>query len=78
MINKRFEYNLQIIQKLKELIIKYPDMRFGQLLVNCDIIELVPDSTKTAMVALDPFNDESEVIWERVKNNKFAFKEMYN
>ena len=71
-------YNIAIVEKLKELVHKYPDIRFGQLLVNCDIIELIPDSSKTAMVALDPFNEESEVTWKRITNNKFAFKELYN
>ena len=71
-------YNTAIVEKLKELVNKYPDLRFGQILVNCDIIELIPDSSKTTMVALDPFNEESEVTWKRITNNKFAFKELYN
>lgn len=69
-------YNTAIVRKLEELIEKYPDIRFGQLLVNCDIIELYHDYDE--MVAKDPFYEEPEVTWERVKNNKFAFKELYN
>lgn len=72
----RFEYNLKIINKLKELIIKYPDLRFGQLLVNCEIVETYRDYDE--MVAKDPFNEESKVTWERMYNNKFAFYERYS
>ena len=72
----RFEYNLLIINKLKELIIKYPDLRFGQLLVNCDIIQYTNESGFP--IVKDPFNEESKVTWERMYNNKFAFNERFN
>ena len=72
----RFEYNLLIINKLKELIIKYPDLRFGQLLINCDIIQYTNEPGFP--VVEDPFNEESKVIWERMYNNKFAFNERFN
>jgi hypothetical protein len=72
----RQEYNRKIISKLSELVEKYPDLRFGQLLVDCDIIrqEIRVDDVLT----IDPFNEESEIIWQRMKDNKFAFKELYN
>jgi hypothetical protein len=72
----RQEYNRKIISKLSELVEKYPDLRFGQLLVDCDIIrqEIRADDVLT----IDPFNEESEIIWQRMKDNKFAFKELYN
>lgn len=73
----RFEYNLKIIDKLKELIIKYPDMRFGQILVNTDIIQVVSNESGIPVIQ-DPFYEEPEITWKRVKNNKFAFKELYN
>lgn len=78
----RFEYNLKIIDKLKELIIKYPDLRFGQILVNCDIIryekEVLCDGQRENLLTVDPFNEESEITWNRMYNNKFAFKERFN
>lgn len=78
----RFEYNLKIIDKLKELIIKYPYLRFGQLLVDCDIIryekEVLCDGQRENLLTIDPFNDESKVTWERMYNNKFAFNERFN
>ena len=75
---ERQKYNRLILEKLSKLVEKYPDLRFGQILVDCDIIELVPDYNNSAMVALDPFNEESEITWKRMLLNKFAFKEQYN
>lgn len=72
----RFDYNLLIIDKLKELIIKYPDLRFGQLLVNCNILEVQHKDYKTSVK--DPFYEESKETWEKMYNNKFAFKERFN
>ena len=75
---ERQKYNKLILERLSKLIDKYPDLRFGQILVNSNIIELVPDYNNTTMVALDPFNEESKNIWNRMKNSKFAFYEQYN
>ena len=76
---ERQKYNKLILETLSKLVDKYPDLRFGQILVNCDIIELVPEHIHgNAFVALDPFNEESEITWKRMLLNKFAFKEQYN
>lgn len=79
---KRQEYNKLIIKKLSELIEKYPDLRFGQILVDCDIIKYEPsvlcDGQREDLLVIDPFNEESEITWERMKNSKFAFYEQYN
>ena len=75
---ERQKYNKLILERLSKLIDKYPDLRFGQILVNSNIIELVPDYNNTTMIALDPFNEESKNIWNRMKNSKFAFYEQYN
>ena len=78
----RQEYNRKILNKLLELVEKYPDLRFGQLLVNCDIIQykknVLTDGDREDILTIDPFNEESEIIWRRMKDNKFAFKELYN
>ena len=76
---ERQKYNKLILERLSKLVDKHPDLRFGQILVNCDIIELVPEHIHgNAFVALDPFNEESEITWKRMSLNKFAFKELYN
>ena len=72
----RQEYNKLIIEKLSELVEEYPDMRFGQLLVNCEIIRVIPSDKQ--LLAMDPFYEEPEITWERIKNNKFAFRKLYN
>ena len=65
-------YNKAIVRKLQELVEEYPDLRFGQILVNAGIIELQMMGDR--LMAIDPFNEEPEIMWERIKNNKFAFK----
>lgn len=64
-MNNRLLYNRAIINKLSELIEKYKDLRFGQLLIDCDV---VPDNLET-------FFEESEITWNRMINNYFCFNE---
>ena len=64
---ERQKYNRLILESLSKLIEEYPDIRFGQALVITNVIELVPDSLHgNALIALDPFNEESEITWKRV------------
>lgn len=60
----RQEANFQILNMLGTIIGKYPDIRFGQALVNLDIIQLARLSNGD-MVAKDPFYEESEVTCQR-------------
>ena len=70
----RLLYNKAIIDKLSELIDKFPEQRFGQLLVNSDIIQYEPDiSVDGQRKVIDPFYEESELTWKRMCNNKFCF-----
>lgn len=72
----RLLYNKAIINKLSELIDKFPEQRFGQLLVNSDIIQYEPDiSVDGQLEVIDPFYEESELTWKRMCNNKFCFNE---
>lgn len=72
-------YNKAIIDKLSELIDKFPEQRFGQLLVNSDIIQYEPDiSVDKQREVIDPFYEESELTWKRMCNNKFCFNEQTN
>jgi hypothetical protein len=73
---ERQKYNKLILETLSKLVEKHPDLRFGQILVNCGIIELQMMGDR--LMAIDPFNEESEVTWKRMLLNKFAFKEQYS
>ena len=79
---ERQKYNKLILETLSKLVEKYPDLRFGQILVDCDIIKYEPsvlcDGQREDILVIDPFNEESKITWERMKNNKFAFYEQYN
>lgn len=72
----RLLYNKAIIDKLSELIYKFPEQRFGQLLVNSDIIQYEPNiSVDEQRKVIDPFYEESKLTWKRMCNNKFCFNE---
>ena len=79
---ERQKYNRLILERLSKLVEKHPDLRFGQILVDCEIIqyekEVLCDGQRENLLIIDPFYEESEVTWERMLNNKFAFREMYN
>lgn len=63
--------NLIIIKHLEHLALKYPNLRFGQLLVLTDIIELTFSTTKGEIIgAKDPFNEESKVTLEKLIKSK--------
>lgn len=70
----RLLYNKAIINKLSELIDKFPEQRFGQLLVNSDIIQYEPNiSVDGQRKVIDPFYEESELTWKRMCTNQFCF-----
>ena len=79
---ERQKYNKLILETLSKLIDKYPDLRFGQILVNSEVIQLeevlLEGERQTVLKGIDPFYEEPEFTWERMKNNKFAFKELFN
>ena len=73
---ERQKYNKLILEILSKLVEKYPDLRFGQILANAEIITYKNDYDE--MVPRDPYYEEPEVTLERMKNNKFAFKGLFN
>jgi len=73
---ERQKYNKLILETLSKLIDKYPDLRFGQILANAEVITYKNDYDE--VVPVDPFYEESETTWKRMLLNKFAFKEQYN
>ena len=79
---ERQKYNRLILETLSKLVDKHPDLRFGQILVDCEIIKYEPsvlcDGQREDILVVDPFNEESELTWKRMLNNKFAFHEQYN
>ena len=67
---ERLDYNRKILEKLKEYIESYPDLRFGQILRNFDIVkELNITSARgtTEIYWKDDFYLESKETWERMK-----------
>ena len=79
---ERQKYNKLILETLSKLVNKYPDLRFGQILVNSEVIQLeevlLEGERQTVLKGIDPFYEEPEFTWERMKNNKYAFKELFN
>lgn len=66
-IEKRYLYNKAIIDKLSKIVDEHPYLRFGQILVNLDIVHSEGDG-----YAIDPFYEEPEDMWNRIKNNEFV------
>ena len=73
---ERQKYNKLILETLSKLVDKYPDLRFGQILANAEVITYKNEYDE--MVVKDPFNEESKITWKRMLSNKFAFSEQYN
>ena len=63
-INERQKANLQILNKLHDYFLEFPDIRFGQALANLNIIEY--DRTKLTPEVIDPFFEESVDTLEKV------------
>ena len=74
---ERQKYNKLILKVLSKLVNKHPDLRFGQILVNSEILHSEMDSNGIPAID-DPYYEESEKTWERMLMNKFAFYEQYN
>ena len=63
-IEKRQSSNLQILNKLHDYFLAFPDVRFGQALANLNIIEY--DKSKLTPEVIDPFFEESVDTLEKV------------
>lgn len=67
-IKNRQTANSELVKKLSELVIVYPDLRFGQILVNFGFIKQEIDHYDCSIVLTeDPFNEESVDTLKRVK-----------
>lgn len=69
MIDNRQKANIEILQMLGEAVMKYPDLRFGQILVNLGIIEYERNTYDETLITKDPFYEESVVTLNRMKKN---------
>lgn len=61
LIDKRKEYNLKILDAIKDKVEKCPMLRFGQILILMNVLELEGLRIK------DPFYDESVSIYNRLE-----------
>ena len=62
----RKEYNIEIINMLLDIIKENPDFRFGQILFN-NVLKYAEGDTQIFIE--DPFYEESEITYNRLKNN---------
>jgi len=69
--SERYKYNTFILKELFELIEKYPYLRFGQLLINFNILELVRNENN--IYIKDCFNEESEKMYKRMLKRKLDY-----
>lgn len=70
-IKNRQTANSKLVKKLSELVIAYPDLRFGQILVNFGFIEQIVDHYDSNIISTkDPFNEESVDTLNRVNNGR--------
>lgn len=67
MIEKRQNANVEILQMIGDAVMKYPDLRFGQILVNLGIIEYERNTYDETLITKDPFHEESVVTLNRMK-----------
>lgn len=70
LIVRRQQANLEILKNIEEMVNKYPDLRFGQILVNLGIIQYQRDPASFDIIGIkDPFNEESVVTLNRMRKN---------
>ena len=62
-VKMRKEYNKKILKVLTEYLEENPEIRFGQALINLNILQIEKDKS----VVFDPFSDESVDIYQRMR-----------
>jgi hypothetical protein len=63
----RLEANLALLEHLRAYLLACPDLRFGQALVNLDVLKLKRYGDD--LVAEDPYYEEPQSMLYRVKAN---------
>lgn len=72
----RLKYNYEILEIITLAIQKCPDMRFGQILANLNIIKYEQNTYDDSVITLDPFNVESDKMLKDIKKSSL-FKRIY-
>lgn len=73
---KRLKCNYEILEIITLAIQKCPDMRFGQILANLNIIKYEQNTYDDSVITLDPFNVESDKMLKDIKKSSL-FKRIY-
>lgn len=69
--SERYKYNMLILIELLKLAEEYPYLRFGQLLINFNILELA--GSRENIYIKDCFNEESEIMYKRMLKRKLDY-----
>lgn len=72
----RLKCNYEILEIITLAIQKCPDMRFGQILANLNIIKYNQNTYDDSVITLDPFNVESDKMLKDIKKSSL-FKRIY-
>lgn len=64
-IGKRQEYNIKILDILAEQVERYPNLRFGQILINTNVLKHYCMDPSGFQV-FDPFNEEPVDMYNRI------------
>ena len=64
-IEKRQEYNFKILDILAEQVERYPELRFGQILINTNVLKHYATDPDGFHI-FDPFYEESVETYERI------------
>ena len=75
--------NKEIIEILSDMVERYPDLRFGQILAITETIQYRPVNKVGALGAhviepVDPFNEESVDMWVRMRDKMMQFNRDVN
>lgn len=78
-ISFRHSANREIIEILSDMVERYPDLRFGQILAITETIQYkhgpgINDNVE----AVDPFNEESVDMWIRMRDKMMQFNRDVN
>lgn len=66
--------NREIIEILSDMVERYPDLRFGQILAITEAIQYKPGpGINDGVKVVDPFNEESVDMWIRMRDTMMEF-----
>lgn len=74
-IEQRQIANREIVKILSDMVERYPELRFGQILAITEAIEYIPDSRPyiDTVDVKDPFNEESVDMFVRMRDKMMTF-----